>query len=187
MSSAEHDKTWHTQDDASELDMAQSLSALMDGEGNIEGFELDADGARQRWAVYHLISDALREPSAAVPVSAQFAARMSAALAREGVHGQQAVRFKPKREPVSRWRQAVLAWPGVAMAAAVVSVVWVAQPLFGLEQGDQQVMSVVQTEPVGAAPSVIEQLRPASDYVSAHRQLAGPIAVRQVAFTPGAD
>lgn len=190
MSSAEHDDmAWSDLDEAVDRALAQSVSAFMDEQASIEGMELDSAPLRDRWAVYHLIGDALREPSATVPVSAEFTARMSAALAREAAHGLSArpVLEEQSRQPLPRWRQAVLAWPGIAVAAAVASVVWVAQPLFELEQQAQQSMSIVQNEPVNSAAQIFEQARPESDYVSAHRQMAGPIAVRQVAFTPGVD
>ncbi|MCD8504308.1 MAG: sigma-E factor negative regulatory protein [Burkholderiaceae bacterium] len=189
MKAAEQDMAWSGSGEGLESDLAQSLSAIMDGEASLEGIEFASIDVRERWAVYHLIGDAIREPTAAVPVSAEFAARMSAALAREAAHGlplTPPAREHP-RQSVSRWRQAVLAWPGLAVAAAVASVVWIAQPLFGLEQNAQQVMSVAKNESVNSAARIVEQTRPESDYVSAHRQMAGPIAVRQVAFTPGVD
>lgn len=191
MNSAEHDMSKLHEPQTSDEIYAQSLSAVIDGESSFEGMHLEDAELRQRWSVYHLIGDALREPSATVGVSAEFAARMSAALAREPMHGQAAepVSLGQPRKTASRWRQAVLAWPGIAVAAAVASVLWVAQPLFGLEQQAQQALSVANTETADAAATAAngQQVWPASDYVSAHRQMAGPIAVRQVAFTSGAD
>lgn len=189
MSSAEHNLTLSGTVEELEPDLALSLSAVMDGEASAEGIELGLVSVRQRWTLYHLIGDVLREPTAAVPVSAEFSARMTAALARETAHGVSVAppAQKQPQQRLPKWRQAVLAWPGLAVAAAVASVVWVAQPLFGLEQEAQQAMSVAQNEPVNSAVQIVERARPESDYVSAHRQMAGPIAVRQVAFTPGVD
>ncbi len=193
MISAGHDTDYGQDEAFSGQELAHALSAFVDGQANLDGVELASDEVRERWMLYHLIGDALREPTAVRPVTAEFSARMTAALAREAVHGQPATRTDTVRNvtatkaPASSWRRAVLAWPGVAVAAAVASVVWVAQPLFGLEQQSQQAMSVAQTESGGSAARMVEQARPESDYVSAHRQMAGPIAVRQVAFTPGAD
>ncbi|UOD49585.1 sigma-E factor negative regulatory protein [Orrella daihaiensis] len=189
MNSAEHKTAWHDEDEESTAGLAQSLSAVMDGEADLQGVKLDSHEALECWATYHLIGDALREPSATLPVSAEFAARMSAALAREVTHGAGALPLaqpRPSLRSSGRWRQAVLAWPSLAVAAAVASVVWVAQPLFELEQGAQPAM-VVANEPTTTAARIVEQARPESDYVSAHRQMAGPIAVRQVAFAPGVD
>ena len=189
MNSAEHDMSKLHASQTPDERGGLALSAVIDGESGFEGVDIADAEVRERWALYHLIGDALREPSATVGVSAEFAARMSAALAREQVHGQVA-HLVPQAQPrkaASGWRQTVLAWPAMAVAAAVVSVVWVAQPLFGLEQQTQQAMSVAQTESVSPRAQVSQAARPASDYVSAHRQMAGPIAVRQVAFTPGVD
>lgn len=189
MNSAEHDTSkLHEQLLFDEIH-AESLSAVIDGESSFDGLDLADIEIRQRWSLYHLIGDALREPSAVDGVSAEFAARMSAALAREPIHGQAAEPVSSARpnKMVSGWRKAVLAWPGMAVAAAVVSVVWVAQPLFGVEQQTERVLSVAQTESPSVSASVSQAALPASDYVSAHRQMAGPVAVRQVAFTPGAD
>lgn len=189
MSFAEHKGVSPGIDHEVDLPQAHSLSAAMDGEASFEGIELGSYEIRHRWAVYHLIGDALRDPTAMLPVSGEFSSRMSAALARESAHGVQmpSPTQVPGRRPVAGWRQAFLAWPGLAVAGAVASVVWVAQPLFDLEYQSQQAVSVAQTEPANPATRVAEQTRPESDYVSAHRQLAGPIAVRQVAFTPGVD
>lgn len=195
MKAAEHDNDWSVDANEPDSHLALALSAFMDGEQSLVDIDIESDQARQHWSMYHLIGDAMREPSALPPVTAEFSSRVAAALARETPHGQSRFESQPQpqpqpqpvRESTSRWRQAVLAWPGLAVAAAVASVVWIAQPLFGVEREAETAMSVAKTEPVGNAALALDRVRPESDYVSAHRQMAGPIAVRQVAFTPGAD
>lgn len=186
MISAKQERVWPDDAEAAKMHSEQSLSAFMDGEGSAADIDFDAIEMRQTWSVYHLIGDSLRERTSLAPVSVEFSARITAALAREAPHGQSLAQTAAMSKPVSRWRQAFLAWPGVAVAAAVVSVVWVAQPLFGLEQDGRQGVAVVRTEPAAVATRS-DPVRPESDYVSAHRQMAGPIAVRQVAFAAGAD
>jgi sigma-E factor negative regulatory protein RseA len=183
----EQDNTRPDDSLVAQMHSEKTLSAFMDGESDLTDVDLCAIQIRQSWTTYHLIGDAMREPSALAPVSSAFSVRMSAALARESVHGQTARATVAARPPVARWRQALQAWPGLAVATAVASVVWVAQPLFGLEQGAQQTMAVVDTAPAKRGTAALDDARPEADYVSAHRQLAGPIAVRQVAFTAGAD
>jgi sigma-E factor negative regulatory protein RseA len=178
---------WPDESQVAQMQSEKTLSAFMDGESDLTDVDLCSTQIRQSWTTYYLIGDAMREPSALAPVSSAFSARMSAALARELVHGQTERAPVAARPPVARWRRALQAWPGLAVATAVASVVWVAQPLFGLEQGAQQTMAVVDTAPVSRGAAALDGERPEADYVSAHRQLAGPIAVRQVTFTSGAD
>jgi len=191
MISAGHNEAWPLAIDASDTPLTQTLSAFMDGEE--ESVDIDSDPlvARHHWATYHLIGEALREPTTLAPVTTTFASRMSAALEREVVHGQLTYEPppKPSRRRVASWRQALSTWPGFAVAAAVASVVWIAQPLLGPEQATVSTTSVTQAEPASRSVNSqeLEQARPEWDYVSAHRQMAGPIAVRQVAFTPGAN
>lgn len=186
MTSSDHASNWAGEEDLQSIHVDLTLSEFVDGECDASGIELSQTYVRERWATYHVIADALREPSSLQPVTASFTARMSAALERELPHGQSPAVPSESPRVVSRWRQAVLAWPGLAVAAAVASVVWVAQPLFGLQE-TEQAMSVVQSQTQTNQASLVSELTPESDYVSAHRQLAGPIAVRQVGFMPGAD
>lgn len=65
---------------------------------------------------------------------------------------------------------------GLAVAAAVATVVWVAQPY-------------VSSGPSPSAPVLADASRDdpgLRDYLEAHRQMAGPSAVRQVSFETGA-
>ncbi len=61
------------------------------------------------------------------------------------------------------------------MAAAVASVVWMARPFFVPEAG-APVQQMASADPAGAKSPAIR------DYVTAHRQIAGPTGVRQVSF-----
>ena len=165
----------------------QALSAFMDAEGHGESLDLSDAQLKSRWAQYHLIRDAMADPSSLSTVSESFVSRMSAAIAREPSHGQMtsvaAVVAQPRP---AWWRRVSMAWPGMAVATAVASVVWVAQPLFGLEQGIEQPVAIEEFNERNAL-AFDDQASAAADYVSAHRHLAGPIAPRQVAFTPGGN
>jgi sigma-E factor negative regulatory protein RseA len=186
MKSTETNSNVHEQQVSTDTRNDQALSAFMDAEADSLTVDLQSESVRQQWAIYHVIGEAMREPSAITPVTDAFAVRMSAALAREPIHGH----TQPVPAPTPsgwRWQKAVMAWPGVAVAAAVASVIWVAQPLFGFDQQPDQVATFAQSEPAGNIARVFDEVGPQADYVSAHRQLAGPIGVRQVAFTPGAD
>ena len=169
------------------LDAEQALSAYVDGHEAPGSMDLSDPALKRRWSEYQLISDALRDPSSLTPVSQAFSARMSAALAREPLHGHVSLATEPAQVArPSFWERISMAWPGLAVASAVASVVWIAQPLFGLEQGIESPVAV-QTVPSEGVAVAQEGFSPTADYVSAHRHLAGPIAPRQVAFMPGGN
>lgn len=153
----------------------QRLSALFDGELNDCDLSPDLFEHKEDWALYALIGESLSQSSQAVPIqlpSSTFGIRMAAALEREPAHAatQQSITAAAKAARVrSKW----LAWPGLAMAAAVAAVVWVAQPLFL----DDEPLPVVAVSSPASVPAV-------SDYTSAHRHLSGPLAVRQASFEP---
>ena len=70
---------------------------------------------------------------------------------------------------------------GLAVAAAVATVAWVAQPyVTGSPATDVRVLADASSP---ASASDDSGLR---DYLEAHRQMAGPSAVRQVSFDVGA-
>lgn len=186
MESAKNPSSWRDETITADMQSEQALSAFMDAEHDSLELDLQSEAVRQRWVTYHVIGEAMREPSGIRPVTSSFAARMSAALAREEIHGHMPVSVL-KPEPASGWRKALMAWPGVAMAAAVASVIWIAQPLFELNEPGRQAMTFGQTEQSANLSRALDEVEPQADYVSAHRQLAGPIGVRQLAFTPGAD
>ena len=185
MTSVDLQNTLLSDEDMATRDAAPSLSAYMDGQGHSREIDLADSQVMQCWSQYHVIRDALTDPSSLTPVSESFAARMSAALAREPAHGQPDPQEKPvaSRRP-GFWERAGLAWPGLAMASAVASVVWIAQPLLGLQEG---VGGSGAVQEVAASPSAQTDLsaQPTADYVSAHRHMAGTIAPRHVAYTSG--
>lgn len=186
MESATNSDMWRNEATAFDMQPEQALSAFMDSEDDSLQVDLQLEAVREQWAIYHVIGEAMREPSAIRPVTSAFAARMSAALARESVHGSSHA-CEVRSRLVPAWRKAFMAWPGVAVAAAVASVIWVAQPLFGVSQESNEAMTFTQTQAVSASLHTTDQVEPQADYVSAHRQVAGPIGVRQLAFMPGAD
>lgn len=72
---------------------------------------------------------------------------------------------------------------GLAVAAAVATVAWVAQPyVTGSPSTDVRVLADASSSG-SASASDDSGLR---DYLEAHRQMAGPSAVRQVSFDGGA-
>jgi len=181
------------------LDRLELISAYFDGEFEQSDTELLSSASplstdldplehKEDWALYALISDSLVQPYArALSPSAEFSARLSAALQREPVHqlavdkGQdrQATSLSQRAARPSAWSK-WFSWPSLAMAAAVAAVVWVAQPLLMLDD-----VVVVATPTVVTQPSVDGAI--VSDYANAHRQFSGPIAVRQASFEPGVD
>jgi len=152
-----------------ETSLEASLSAWLDGEGSDEFPSLlDNPQGRRTWDTYHLIGDALRSGELAVQPSADFHARLTRALDAE-----LPIVAAPRRRLPLR-----LGLSGLAVAAAVATVAWVAQPyLGGAPAGDTQVLADA------SAPAIEDAgLR---DYLEAHRQMAGPSAVRQVSFDAG--
>lgn len=70
---------------------------------------------------------------------------------------------------------------GLAVAAAVATVAWVAQPyLSGGSPGGETRVLADASAGVGTEDASLR------DYLEAHRQMAGPSAVRQVSFDAGA-
>lgn len=148
-----------------------SVSTWIDGEAEIRPEDLDSPYGRQVWDTYHLIGDVLRNQDLAIKPSDFFYARVSKALDAEpsivaprNLHGRSPAR---------------LGLSGLAVAAAVATVVWVALPyLSGPETAGSppvQVMASAADDP---------GLR---DYLDAHREISGSSAVRQVSFGSGAS
>lgn len=153
-----------------------SVSAWMDGEGSEEWLDgLEVAEGKETWDTYHLIGDVLRNPELSITPSAAFHARLSAALANE------LPIVAPRRRRVLRpaWRFGL---SGFAVAAAVASVAWVAQPYLS---GDVDAPTA-ETRVLADASTVSADDPSLSDYLEAHRQLAGPTAIRQVSFDVGA-
>ncbi len=154
------DQSMHDQEQAS---WEASVSTWIDGEGEIRPEELDTPYGRQVWDTYHLIGDTLRNADLAIKPTDFFYARVSKAIDAEphivaprfGRHG--ALR---------------MSLSGLAVAAAVASVVWVAMPYFseGEHGGDVQVMASAG-EDAGLG-----------DYLEAHREIVGASPVRRASF-----
>ena len=148
-----------------------SVSAWVDGQEDLRVDELNTPHARQVWDTYHLIGDVMRSDDLAIQPSARFLARVSVALDAE----------PPIVAPASVRRRHLwrVSLSGVAVAAAVASVVWVALPAFfggAGASGSQPVLAQVDE-------SAQQPVDPAlADYMAAHQAMAGAGPVRQVSY-----
>jgi len=144
-----------------------TVSAWMDGDGEIRPEDLDSPYGRQVWDAYHLIGDVLRSEELAIRPSDLFYARVSKAIDAEP-----SIVARPRRTPsVAR-----LGVSGLAIAAAVATIVWASLPYFTdqtLEASQAPVLAAAEDDQVG-------------DYIEAHRQFAGANPIRQVSFDVGA-
>jgi sigma-E factor negative regulatory protein RseA len=156
------DKTGHDREQAS---WEASVSTWIDGEGDIRPEDLDSPYGRQLWDTYHLIGDVLRSEDLAIKPSDFFYARVSKAIDAEAPI--LAPRILRRHGPVR------VGLSGLAVAAAVASVVWIAMPYF---QGSGTGAASVK---VMASASDDAGLR---DYLDAHREIAGVTPVRQASF-----
>ncbi|AMD45878.1 sigma-E factor negative regulatory protein [Bordetella holmesii] len=150
-----------------EASFEESVSAWMDGEGS-EDFlnQLMSPQGRKTWDSYHVIGDALRSSDLVINPSKDFQSRLARALDAE-----LPIVAAPRRRSPFRFGLS-----GLAVAAAVATVIWVAQPL-------------VSSGPSLSTPVLADASRDdpgLRDYLEAHRQMAGPSAVRQVSFETGA-
>lgn len=147
----------------------ESISAWVDGEARIHADDLDSPYGRQVWDTYHLIGDVMRSNELALTPSERFYARVSTAIDTEPAI------VAPRRKTPSVVTRVGLS--GLAVAAAVASVVWVALPYFVNNQGPiDQPAVLASADETGLY-----------DYVSAHQQFAGVNPVRQVSFVTGAS
>ncbi|CAM5202740.1 Sigma-E factor negative regulatory protein RseA OS=Castellaniella defragrans OX=75697 GN=HNR28_003035 PE=4 SV=1 [Castellaniella defragrans] len=147
-----------------------SVSAWLDGQEDLRADELDTPHARQVWDTYHLIGDVMRSEDLAIQPSARFYARVSAAIDAEPPIVAPA--------PVARRHLLRISLSGLAVAAAVASVVWMARPaFFGGEDasGTPPVLAQVDESAQPADPDL-------ADYMAAHQAMAGAGPVRQVSF-----
>ncbi len=148
------------------------ISAWMDGDDETSMPEdLLTENGHETWQLYHLIGDALRTPELAMPIRSDFQQRVACALASEPPIIA-APRPQPAATPKAPRRYL---WSGLAMAAAVASVVWVVRPLF-VPESTAPAAQIASADPVAINTPAMR------DYVSAHRQVAGPASVRQVSF-----
>lgn len=157
------------------------ISAWMDGDSKTDMPEgvLSPQG-QATWDLYHLIGDTLRTPELALPATHSLQQRIAQQIKTEPPIIASA---KPAATPrkTQIWSRAV--WPGVAMAAAVASVIWVAKP-FVLPELSAPVEQIAESTPapVKLVSEVAFNTPVVRDYVSAHRQISGPANVRQVSF-----
>lgn len=166
-----------TGQDSSSQENSQKISSWMDGDEQAAmPASLKTASGLETWQLYHLIGDALRTPELAQPLRSDFASRVSAAIALEPTVLAPTASRAP--EPVGWMRRYGL--PSFAMAAAVASVVWVARPFFIPEMSgiNSQIAAGAQLNRVASRDDAASM----QNYVSAHRQISGPTAVRQVAF-----
>jgi sigma-E factor negative regulatory protein RseA len=167
-----------------------AISAWMDGDQETDMPEhLVSDQGRATWELYHLIGDTLRTPALAMSATPSLQQRISLALQDEPAIIAVA---KPVAAPNTQssiatkksarfWGKSV--WPGVAMAAAVASVIWVAKPFLLPEFSSpaEQVVEITTEQPLRAT-EVAFNAPVVRDYVSTHREMSGPANVRQVSF-----
>ncbi|NYT65932.1 sigma-E factor negative regulatory protein [Alcaligenaceae bacterium] len=157
----------HIETDSSDDPWEAIVSAWADGEEEFRPEDLDSPYGRQVWDTYHLIGDVLRTPELAVKPSDLFYARISKAIDAEPTI------IAPGN---LRRRSGVrMGLSGLAVAAAVASVVWVAMPYFVPMDGSVETPRILAT-------SEDSGLR---DYLSAHQEIAGASPVRQVSFGAG--
>lgn len=153
-----------------EASLEASISAWIDGEADIRPEDLDTPYGRRVWDTYHMIGDVLRSEELAIKPSDFLYARISRAIDEEPPI------VAPLTHPVRRYARVGLS--GVAVAAAVAAVAWVALPYFTTPGN-----GAASTETPVLATSEPEGLY---DYVAAHRDITGVGPVRQVSFDPGA-
>ncbi|MDD3757248.1 MAG: sigma-E factor negative regulatory protein [Advenella sp.] len=163
-----------TLNESQSLDWDESISALIDGEDiNFDLENLDNSYGRQVWDTYHLIGDVMRSDELAIKPSDLFYARVSKAIDAEPAPVVPARRFG-LRQGLS----------GLAVAAAVASVVWVVQPFMA----EDEVAPAVSAPVVASQTSSGTELnRDYSDYIHAHRQMVGARPVHLVSYEYGVN
>jgi len=155
----------HSEDDPGANAFEAQISAWVDGQDDIRPEDMATPYGRQLWDTYHLIGDVMRNDSLAVRPSALFYARLSEAIDAQ----------PPIVAPV-RWWSRRTALSGLAMAAAVAMVAWIALPYF----------SAPDVDPIDAAALANAGddgvLR---DYLDAHGAITGSGAIQRAAFGGG--
>lgn len=164
-------------------EVSMAISAWMDGDEIDTATEaLGSEHGIEQWKLYHLIGDTLRTPELAMVRGETLAARVHDAVAAEPViiaAPRPSVQTENQQARKTHWMRRY-GLPGLAMAAAVASVVWVARPLIAPEMNNAaSQMASASTANVVASNADMPAVR---DYVSAHRLVSGPSAVRQVSF-----
>lgn len=152
-----------------------AVSSWMDGEGEVRADELDSPYGRQVWDTYHLIGDVLRTQELAIKPSDMFYARLSRAIDDEPpIVAPQSLMRPPWRAGLS----------GLAVAAAVVTVVWIALPWLTGVPEDSLPGPATQLASAASAASDDDDAA-LLDYLDAHQGLVGVVPVRQVSYGAG--
>ena len=143
--------------------MKQQISALMDG----ELFDDEADAlfdklkrnpdVHERWQVYHLIGDVLRQPGHVCP-------NISAAM-RERLQAEPTV-LAPRR--LSRRHARWFALSAAASVAALALVAWMALRV-GSEPPAQMAM---QQQSIAMRPASLSSSKEMNDYLMAHQEFS---------------
>lgn len=155
------------QDSLSDEALSAWISAWVDAEAELPEGSVRQLGnqavLREKWHSYHLIGDVMRTPDLALQPSAGFRARLSAELDKEPAW----LVVPQRRQRLSRTH-----WvSGLAVAAAVACVTWVALPL--LTPDSPETLATVASAPAAPAVSANPIDVAFNDYLDAHRQLSG--------------
>lgn len=155
-----------------------SVSCWVDGETEIRADELDTPYGRHLWDTYNLIGDVMRSTDLAIQPSERFYAKLSAAIDAE----------PPIVAPVTLNKKRFMRYvfPGLAVAA-MVSMVWVAQPYFFNSGNDNiteptVVLANADTIDNNESDTGLESDLDLSDYMAAHQAIAGVGPMRQVSY-----
>jgi negative regulator of sigma E activity len=163
----------------------ERLSCLIDGELTAEEASqllqsLCSDvELRSRWTAFHAVADALHSNEVGAVHSADFCSRVSAAIAREPT----VLAPRPPAREVSLRRYLA---PGLAVAASVAAIGFVAVPLM---RSPAQAPAVQQAAVQSAAPvappdegtrraaATVASARAMQAYLAAHRELASGVTL----------
>jgi sigma-E factor negative regulatory protein RseA len=169
------------------------ISSLMDGELDDAAArqllsDLSADpAARDDWSLWHAAGDALRASEVAAMHSTRFAARVSLALDDEPAIVAPLARAANPHRMVRR-----ILLPGMAAAAAVAALSWVALPMLrgvdevATQQADVAAVTAIASAPPPLPPSVAaSRLLPVDAvqsvrfdrYMAAHGQMSGTLGL----------
>jgi len=161
------------------------LSSLMDGELSpdeasrlLESLCADTQ-LRNQWMAYHVVGDALRSNEVAAEHSTAFCSRVADAITREPT-----VLAPRATTPVAPLRRYLV--PGLAMAASVAVIGFVAVPLMQtsaptspVQQATVQPSITPSTAEEGArrAAATVANARAMQAYLAAHRELTTGVAL----------
>lgn len=162
----------HNEHETETVSWEMAVSSWVDGESEVRTEDLDTPYGRQVWDTYHMIGDVLRSEDLAIKPSSMFYARLSRAIDNEITVAH------PRQRLSNHWRAGL---SGLAVAAAVVTVVWVAVPYFGTTPAKQAPSTTIQMASVQSEPA--HDVDPAlNDYFDAHEGLTGVVPIHQVSY-----